>query len=186
MIEQHEKNVDGNEEKSSFITTIYEYAEAILLAMLLLVLLFTFCFRVAGVNGSSMEPNLQGNDRLILAVHFYEPAYGDVVVINRYTEDPLIKRVIAVAGDSIRIDETSGQVYRNGVLLEEPYFSGMTSPKELVGEVTVPEGHIFVMGDNRSVSKDSRSVEIGMVDVEDVVGKAVLRVWPLKSFGLLK
>lgn len=186
MHARHAKTAYVEQEKNGFLVTVYEYAEAIVCAMVLLVLLFTFFFRVAGVEGGSMEPSLSENDRLILGVHFYEPSYGDVVVINRYTEDPLIKRVIAVAGDTIRIEESTGGVYRNGVLLEEPYLNGTTSPKELTGEVTVPEGYIFVMGDNRAVSKDSRSTEIGMVDVEDVVGKVIFRVWPLNKFGILE
>ena len=186
MAARHVKTVEEpivSESKNSFLHTIYEYAEAVLLAMVLLVALFTFCFRIAGVKGDSMNPTLEQNDRLILAVHFYEPAYEDIVVINRYTEDPLIKRVIGVAGDTIRIDGEMGLVYRNGELLEEAYVETLTLPKDLTDEVTVPEGSIFVLGDNRAVSKDSRSTEIGMVDVDDVVGKVILRVWPIHSFG---
>lgn len=186
MAARHVKSMDTptiDASRSGFLHTIYEYAEAVMLAMVLLVALFTFCFRVAGVKGDSMQPTLHPNDRLILAVHFYEPAYEDVVVINRYTEDPLIKRVIGVAGDTIRIDGETGQVYRNGSLLEEEYVQTMTLPKDIAGEVKVPEGCIFVMGDNRAVSKDSRSAEIGMVDTDDVVGKVILRVWPIQGFG---
>ncbi len=185
MHARHAKRLYGDDGKIGFTAALYEYAEAMLFAMVLLIVLFTFCFRVAGVEGSSMEPNLYGNDRLILNVHFYEPAYGDIVVINRYTEDPLIKRVIGLEGDTIRIDATSGEIYRNGTLLEEGYINCPTFPKELADEVTVPAGHLFVLGDNREVSKDSRSLEIGMVDEEDVVGKAILRVWPLYKFGVL-
>jgi len=172
--------------KPSFLSVIYEYAETVLFAMLLLVMLFTFFFRVAGVKGGSMEPTLFTDERLLLTTHFYEPAHGDVVVINRYTEDPLIKRVIGVAGDTIRIDGMSGTVYRNGEALVETYISAATDPKEMDGEITVPEGYIFVLGDNRPVSKDSRSAEIGLVDTEDVVGRAVWRVWPLNRFGAVK
>lgn len=172
--------------KPSFLSTIYEYVETVLFAMLLLVILFTFLFRVAGVKGGSMEPTLYTTERLLLTTHFYEPTHGDIVVINRYTEDPLIKRVIGVAGDTIRIDAATGIVYCNGEALQEPYVSAATDPKELIGEITVPEGYIFVMGDNRPVSKDSRSAEIGLVDTESVVGKAVWRLWPLNRFGAVK
>lgn len=176
--------VVGNTAKSkSFLKTVYEYAETVLFAMLLLVLLFTFVFRVASVVGDSMQPTLYTRERLLLTTHFYEPSHGDIVVIDRYTQDPLIKRVIGVAGDTIRIDGVNGVVYRNGEALIEGYVSGPTSPKEMSGEITVPEGYIFVLGDNRSVSKDSRSAEIGLVDTEDVVGKAILRIWPIKRFG---
>ncbi len=167
------------------ISVLYDYIEAFVVAMVLLVLVFTFLVRAAGVQGDSMKPNLQTGDRLILSVHFYEPKHGDIVVINRYTEDPLVKRVIGLAGDRIRIEKETGRVYRNGELLNEPYLSGATLPVDLTEEVTVPDGALFVMGDNRSISKDSRDQEIGMVPETDVVGKAIFRIWPPRSFGTL-
>lgn len=181
---KHYKRFDGGSKKSIF-AVLYEYAEVFLLAMVLLVVLFTFCFRVAGVTGTSMEPNLSNGDRLILKTHFYEPVCGDIVVVNRYIDEPLIKRVIALGGDTVRIDASTGTVYRNGVALNETYIKGVTLPKDMTGEVTVPQDCVFLMGDNRSISKDSRSEEIGMVRVEDIVGRAVLRVWPLSSFEIL-
>ena len=189
MSARHAKkpSVAGNTAKGrAFLAAVYEYAETILFAMLLLVLLFTFAFRVAGVVGDSMQPTLYTQERLILTTHFYEPSHGDIVVIDRYTQEPLIKRVIGVAGDTIRIDGVSGVVYRNGEALDERYVSGPTTPKELDGELTVPTGYIFVLGDNRGVSKDSRSKEIGLVDTEDVVGKAIWRIWPINRFGVVK
>ncbi len=172
--------------KPSSLSVIYDYMETILFAMLLLVLFFTFFFRIAGVKGGSMEPTLHNGERLVLATHFYEPAHGDIVVISRYTEEPLIKRVIGVAGDTIRIDTVSGIVYRNGEPLEERYISAPTDRKEMEEEVSVPAGYIFVLGDNRPVSKDSRSESVGLVDTESVVGKAVWRIWPLNRFGIVK
>lgn len=189
MSARHAKkpSVVGTTAKSkNFLMTVYDYAESVLFAMLCLVLLFTFVFRVAGVVGGSMEPTLYTTERLLLTTHFYEPAHGDIVVIDRYTQEPLIKRVIGVAGDTIRIDGMTGIVYRNGEALVERYISGSTSPKEMQGEVTIPDGYIFVLGDNRGVSKDSRSQEIGLVDTEDVVGKAVWRLWPIRRFGAVK
>lgn len=186
MSAQHAKTaspVSEQREPSSLAVTIYEYAEAMLTAMILLVLLFTFLFRVAGVRGSSMQPNLQEQDRLILQVHFYEPQYEDIVVINRYTDDPLIKRVIGLPGDTIRIDPVSETVYRNGEPLTETYTPYSTAPRELKGEITVPEDCLFVLGDNRPLSKDSRYTDIGMIRKADVVGKAIFRIWPLSSFG---
>ena len=173
------------EEKAapSWVATLYEYVESFLTAMILLVLLFTFLFRVAGVKGTSMQPNLQQQDRLILQVHFYKPQYADIVVINRYTDEPLIKRVVGLPGDTIRIDPATETVYRNGEPLTETYTPYSTAPRELTGEVTVPEGHLFVMGDNRPVSKDSRYADIGMIRQADVVGKAIFRISPLSSFG---
>lgn len=168
-----------------WVAILYEYVDALIVAMVLLVLIFTFLVRIAGVQGNSMQPNLQTGDRLILSVHFYQPQYGDIVVINRYTEDPLVKRVIGLSGDRIRIDRDTGKVYRNGEVLVEPYLTVSTPPRDLTDEVTVPEGSLFVMGDNRTVSKDSRSREVGMIPESDVVGKAIWRIWPLPSFGAL-
>ncbi len=184
MRAKHFKRVKGSVKKG-VLSILYEYVEAFLLAMILLVVLFTFCFRVAGVVGTSMEPTLSNGDRLILKAHFYEPSYGDIVVVNRYTDEPLIKRVIAVEGDTLRIDAETGAVYRDGVMLNETYIKGVTLLKDMTGEVTVPQGYVFLMGDNRSVSKDSRNEEIGMIRVEDIIGCAVLRVWPFSSFGIL-
>ncbi len=189
MSARHAKQptVVGNTAKGKrFLKTVYEYAETILFAMLLIVLLFTFAFRVAGVVGGSMEPTLHTEERLLLTTHFYTPSRGDIVVIDRYTQEPLIKRIIGVAGDTIRIDGASGIVYRNGEALVERYTSSSTHPKDMDGEITIPEGYVFVLGDNRAVSKDSRSAEIGLVDTEDIVGKAMWRVWPLARFGRIE
>ena len=174
----HEKKKTIDPEKpqlTGFAATLYDYVGAIVAAMVLLVLLFTFIFRAAGVHGDSMQPTLQSGDRLVLFSHFYTPQRGDVVVINRYTEESLIKRVIGA----------TGLVYVNGERLNEPYISGLTAPREMVGEVTVPEGCIFVLGDNRGISKDSRYREIGMVKVSDVVGRAIFRLWPITKCGVI-
>mgnify|MGYP000183338583 CR=1 FL=1 len=172
---------------TGFAATLYDYVGAIVAAMVLLVLLFTFVFRAAGVLGDSMQPTLQDGDRLVLFSHFYTPARGDVVVINRYTEEPLIKRVIGVAGDRVHIDETTGLVYVNGERLSEPYISGLTPPREMAGEVTVPEGCLFVMGlETTGIgARHEKITEIGMVKVSDVVGQAIFRLWPFKKFGLI-
>ena len=184
----HEKKKTADVTKpqmTGLAATLYDYVGAIVAAMVMLVLLFTFLFRAAGVHGDSMQPTLQNGDRLVLVSHFYTPSRGDIVVINRYTEEPLIKRVIGVAGDRVYIDETMGFVYINGERLNESYISGFTASREMVGEVTVPEGCLFVLGDNRGISKDSRFREIGMVKVTDVVGRAVFRLWPITKFGLI-
>ncbi|MBQ6705903.1 MAG: signal peptidase I [Clostridia bacterium] len=177
---------DRSERSSAgWVSRLYDYIDTLVVAMVLLVLVFTLVVRAAEVKGDSMKPNLYTGDRLILSVHFYEPKYGDIVVINRYTSEPLIKRVIGLPGDRIKIEEGTGKVYRNGNPLSEPYLSGETLPVDLVGEVTVPKDSLFVMGDNRAISKDSRHQEIGMIPQSDVIGKAVFRFWPPRSFGPL-
>jgi signal peptidase I len=117
----------------------------------------------------------------------YKPKHGDIVVIDRYTQEPLVKRVIAVGGDKIEILPETGEVVLNGVVLEEKYIQGKTLTRDFgTGVKTVPEGYLVVMGDNRSVSKDSRSAEVGFVNVKDVVGRAIFRFYPLERIGLLK
>lgn len=160
----------------------YEWVRSLVGAVLVITLLFTFVVRLMRVGGHSMVPTLQDGDRLVLisAVHTY--AGGDVVVVDRYTKEPLIKRVIAVAGDTIDI-RSDYTVMINGQILQEPYIQGNTVLRDFSGPITVPDGYLFVMGDNRSVSLDSRSAEVGLVSVKDVVGVARLRIWPLKRFG---
>ena len=90
-----------------------------------------------------------------------------------------------MGGDTIEVDAATGEVYLNGKLLDEPYLRVKTPANELTGPVDVPDGYIFVMGDNRVDSKDSRMTEIGLIDVRSVLGKAVFRLWPLQKFGIL-
>ena len=163
------------------LTAAFDWVSAIVVALAVLVLIMTFVFRVVGVDGDSMEPTLQHMDRLLLSYNA-EVEVGDIVVVDRYTDKPLIKRVIAVSGDQISITDACN-VYVNGELLDEPYIQGMTIPRDVDGTVVVPEGCIFVMGDNRTISKDSRMAEIGMISLKDVVGKAVFCVWPPESIG---
>ena len=164
------------------VAPAYDWISAMISALTVLVLIFTFWFRIVGVDGESMVPSLNDGDRLILLSASGGCVAGDVVVVDRYVKEPLIKRVIAVAGDTINIlpDYT---VTVNGRVLDEPYITGSTVLRDFSGPVTIPEGYIFVMGDNRAISLDSRSVEVGLVSVKDVVGVAKLRVWPLSQFG---
>ncbi len=158
---------------------VYE-AAAVLCTAVLVTFLFFMLFRPVTVQGSSMFPTLNSGDHLLLYCFNYTPQRGDVVVVKRDSQEPLIKRVIAVAGDTLFIDPVGEQVYLNGseTPLYEPYINGSTSPLDLEGVVTVPEGHIVVLGDNRPHSHDSRSADIGMVSVEAVVGKAWVRLYP--------
>lgn len=160
---------------------VYDWIGAIVASLTVIVLLLTYVLRVVGVDGGSMLPTLEDDDRLLLTYASDEFEYGDIVVIDRYAGEPLIKRVIAVGGDTIEIINT--EVFVNGVRLSESYIRGNTVPRDMTGEVLVPEGFVFVMGDNRSVSKDSRMNEIGLISEKDIVGKALWRVWPPTAFG---
>ena len=155
----------------------YELVAVLCTAVLVTFLVFMF-FRPVTVDGSSMFPTLNTGDRLLLYCFNYIPERGDVVVVQRKDREPLVKRVIAVAGDTIFIDPILEEVYLNGKRLHEPYIHGYTAPLDMEGEITVPEGHLVVMGDNRANSHDSRSADIGMVAVESVVGTAWIRYYP--------
>lgn len=164
------------------VITAYEWAGVIVATMTVLLLLLTYVVRVVGVDGDSMLPTLKDGDRLLLSSLSTEYSYGDIVVIDRYTEEPLIKRIIAVEGDEIAI--VSGEVYVNGQRLSESYIQGTTINKDFHETAVVPDGCVFVMGDNRSDSKDSRTKEIGMISQKDIVGKVLVTVWPPSSIGV--
>ncbi|HCC35708.1 MAG TPA: signal peptidase I [Ruminococcaceae bacterium] len=179
--------------KSKLITEIYEWLDSLTVAFITVVLLMTFIFRVVSVDGASMMDTLKDEDKVILTQLFYTPKQGDIVVlltdrnfaaemsdVNR----PLIKRVIAVEDQHVDIDFDSGVVYVDGVALTEPYAK---EPVRVRGTLSfpqiVPKGHVFVLGDNRNNSLDSRFQEVGMVDNRYVLGHAMFRVFPLDSIG---
>lgn len=170
--------------KPSWVESLYDWTEAAMIALVVVVVLFAFVLRVVGVSGDSMLPNLETGDRLVLNCLNYTPEHGDIVVINRYTREPLVKRIIAVEGDILDIRD--GQVILNGEVLDEVFLTpGTSTPaKEFDGPAEVPAGHVFVIGDNRGDSHDSRYSDIGFVSVKDIVGVAVFRIWPLNRLGV--
>ena len=152
----------------------FEWYEALISAALVLVLIFSFFFRIIQVDGESMVPTLQNGEKLIVWGAGYEPQRGDVVIVDSYTPygKPLVKRVIAKGGDTICIDYETGTVAVNGEVLREDYIA---EPTYLGYDVefpyTVPEGTVFVMGDNRNNSLDSRSSYVGCIDERDILGQ---------------
>ncbi len=173
----HSKNT-----QQPWVLSAYEWMSTLVISLLVMVVLFTFLFRVVRVDGSSMNTTLADGEQLLVLSAAKDYQRGDIVVVDRYTVEPLIKRVIAVGGDTIeiRIDST---VRVNGQLIYEPYAVGMTLPKDAEGVIQVPEGYVFAMGDNREVSLDSRAQQIGLIYEKDIIGKAVWRLTPLSSFG---
>ena len=131
--------------------------------------------------------NRNNGDKVLVSDLFYEPARGDIVVFKKDSYDDnkaLVKRVVAVAGDVVNIDFEKGVVYVNGEALEEDYIDVLTTTKiDFIGPQTVPDNCLFVMGDNRNASTDSRDKRIGMVDKRLVIGKVLLVVYPFESFG---
>ena len=162
---------------------LYEWAQALVCSVLAVVLLFTFVIRLIGVDGHSMVPTLQDGDRLLVlnAMLDNDYEYGDIVVLRKDTflEEPIVKRVIATEGQTVDIDFVSGAVYVDGELLEEDYINEPTYRDEgMEFPATVPESCVFVMGDNRNHSSDSRSSDLGTVDTRYVIGKAVFLLFP--------
>ena len=167
---------------------LFDWLQCIVTALVACVLIFVFIGRTIGVVGSSMVPTLEQGDRLIISKQFYTTQQGDIVVLQKdsIADYPLIKRVIATEGQTVDIDFDAGVVYVDGVALDEPYTAEPTVVREDFDEpVTVPEGCIFVMGDNRNRSTDSRTDSIGCVDTRLIMGKALLRLTPLSKFGTI-
>ena len=147
------------------------------------ILIFIFIFHVTTVRGSSMNDTLLGGDRLFTSDLFYTPEQGDIVIFRTpYYDEPLIKRVIATEGQTVDIDFDAGSVYVDGNLLQEDYIKEPTRTSNgFSGPLTVPEGMLFVMGDNRNNSNDSRLPAIGCIDVRAVQGKAFFILLPGKN-----
>lgn len=165
----------------------YDWIQSLISALLICVLVFVFVMRIMDVKGSSMVPTLKNGDKVLVSDLFYEPARGDIVVFKKDSYDSgkaLVKRVVAVAGDVVNIDFEKGIVYVNGEALEEDYIDVLTTTKiDFIGPQTVPDSCLFVMGDNRNASTDSRDKRIGMVDKRLIIGKVLLVVYPFDSFG---
>ncbi len=197
-----EKNTSDTQE---FAEDLIDMAESVLYAVFIVLLMFTFVLKIATVDGSSMEPTLSEDDRLIVAELAYQPKCGDIVIINSnnsylFSDESetevvegkglgkrIVKRVIADEGQTVDIDFELGKVYIDGNQIYESYIADLTTKDEGAFEypVTVPEGYVFVMGDNRLWSKDSRHPEIGFVKAEDVEGHVVLRISPFEKFGFI-
>ena len=169
---------------------IYDWIYCLSVALIICVVIFAFFIRLIDVRGTSMNPTLNNNDKMLVSGLFYEPKVGDVVVFKKDEYDPeraLVKRVIAVEGQVINMDFDRGIVYVDGVPLEEDYIMEPTTNKiDFIGPQTVPEGCVFVMGDNRNASTDSRKKEIGMVDTRIILGRAYAVVYPLSQARTIK
>ena len=166
-----------------------EWYEALISAALVLVLIFSFFFRIIQVDGSSMVPTLVNGDKLIVWGAGYTPQRGDVVIVDSYTSygKPLVKRVIAKGGDTVSIDYATGTVAVNGEVLQEDYIAEPTYlGYDVTFPYTVPEGTVFVMGDNRNQSLDSRSTYVGCIDERDILGRVLLCFMPFTDFGVVK
>ena len=166
---------------------VYDWLDSLIYAMILILLIFTFLFRVVGVNGTSMKPTLNNGDWLTVSAIPGDVEVGDIVVVTQPNSlnEPLIKRVIAKGGDTISIDFIEGVVTVNGVAKYEPYIAEKTERRgDFVYPLTVPEGCLFVMGDNRNDSLDSRFKTIGFIDERYVLGVAQIRILPFGDWNI--
>ena len=196
---KNEKKTNEREEPEEELTPaqslkvdLYFWLQALVMALVILILTFTLVGRIIGVDGHSMEPTLHHKDMLILQSIGYEPKQGDVVVLTKAFRDvdgPIVKRVIAVGGQTVDIDYDAGTVAVDGQVLDEPYIlEEMLWPSSSHMQEThfeVPEDSIFVMGDNRNGSTDSRHEWLGAIDEDYILGQAVAVLWPLGRIGLL-
>jgi len=163
---------------------IWEWTKYIIIAVLLALIIRTLIAQPFVVLGPSMLPTLHTGERIIASKvqnYYSEPLPGEIIVLKATLERDFVKRVIAVAGDEVRVDYDG--VYINGEILEEPYVLELA--REPYGPVTVPEGTVFAMGDNRNNSMDSRHPSVGFIPLRLIKGKAVLVYWPLNKIRLL-
>jgi signal peptidase I len=170
-----------SKKENNALVNCFEWVSLMIVSLLIVAVIFTFFFRVVGVSGDSMCNTLEDGDRLVLVTQFYTVERGDVVVIYRSGEDPYIKRVIGVAGDTVDIDDARGCVLINGEPLKEDYVVGVTTSEGFKGPYTVKEGEVFVLGDNRQLSLDSR--RLGAFSVDEIAGEAAFRLFPFNKIG---
>lgn len=173
--------------KKKALLSVFDLVSVIMSSFVIIAIIFVFMCRLVGVDGQSMTNTLQHGDWL-LTVNKTEYVNGDIVVITQDTwfNAPLIKRVIATGGQVIDIDEETDTVTVDGKVLDEPYIR-----EDFINDAgihdypfTVPEGHLFCMGDNRNGSTDSRFAEVGVIDEREILGKAVVRILPFGDFDI--
>jgi signal peptidase I len=182
---------------------VCDWFESLIISVTAVVFVMVFVARINQVHGISMQPTLSDGDRLIVTPLYTAPKLGDIIILeaanlpNSITGEmgePIVKRVIGLPGDEIYIDSESGEVFRNGVLLEELYIEETIAPDKTGNRfypLTVEQGRVFVLGDNRNHSTDSRLAEgalyyVGCVDMGSIIGRAVFRIYPPNSFGGIK
>lgn len=199
------KDKNSKEKGKAIKKEIIMTLETVFITMFIVTLIFTYIFKIAVVDGSSMKNTLNPEDTIMASAMFFTPEAGDIVLVNAYDAyllddegnlicetglgKQIVKRIIATGGQTVDIDFEQGAIYVDGKQLNEPYITGLTHMDEgaFTGKypITVPEGYVFVMGDNRGISKDSRSDEIGFVSEESIYGQVIMRLTPLDSFGFI-
>lgn len=198
MNEETNISVNGDDKKNGgkaslpkLAGDIYDVLELFVFCTIAIVMIFTFVARMTVVSGNSMEHTLQNGDYLLVSDLFYEPQQGDIIVAQNISlrgdyYKPIVKRVIATENQVINIDFSTWTVTVDGVVVDEPYIyldKNYFITSDMKYPYTVPEGCIFVMGDNRYHSADSRFREVGVIDKRCVVGKMLVRAFPFSAIG---
>lgn len=174
--------LEGEHTMSAAKKELMEWVSSILIAVVLALVIRVYVFEFIQVIGYSMVPTLHDHDWLLvekISYRFRDPQRGDIIILKNpgNLEENFVKRVIGVENDAVEVRD--GYVYVNQEKIQESYIN--EQPKDDYPEVIVPEGTFFVMGDNRNYSKDSRDPSVGFIPREDLLGRAVLRIWPLQS-----
>ncbi len=181
-------DISNNETRKHGLSFL-EWCEALVFGWVVVAIIFCFLFRVIIVSGSSMVPTLENGQRLLVQSMHYQPQRGDIVIVDGYIDygKPLVKRIIAMGGDTVNINFETGEVFVNGALLQEPYIAEKTAVQgDVTFPITLEKDQIFVMGDNRNFSRDSRDSDIGCLDKRDILGKAIFRLTPFDRMGRIK
>lgn len=189
--EKPDSSSDGEEEHVGFVRSLFEFVELFIFTLVTVMILTTFVFRHSVVDGGSMENTLHNGDHLIISNLFYKPDYGDVVVFSSERNDGsvLVKRVVALEGDEVDCLYANGQylLYVNNELIDESeykYVGGQSTVLDEVQDYVVGKGEVFVLGDHRNNSNDSRSFLA--VDTDRILGKVILRFYPFEDFGAIR
>ena len=200
-----ENTAETQTEKQTPFDKIYDWLEVMAVSAVIVILTLTFLFRLSTVDGTSMNNTLSHGDMLVIK-NIYDAEQGDIVVVqqlNSYFEQPIVKRIIAVGGQKLKIDFTSWRVWVDGEPLNEEYvnkesgkmmkyddflsiYGNVATKIGSAYEMTIPEGYVFVMGDNRNHSSDSRSGYVGLVRENEILGKVIFRLFPIGSAGTVK
>ncbi len=190
----NENNTSANSKKATAgfkaAREIYDWIEIFVITISAVLLIFTFVVRIAFVDGPSMNNTLHDREVLCVSNLFYTPAQGDIVVFqspDSRIDGGIVKRVIATEGQEVDIDFENWTVYVDGEALDEPYVNYIDGydmrSYDVKFPITVPDGQIFVLGDNRNYSNDSRGSQIGCVDTRFIFGRVLFRITPLSRFG---
>lgn len=172
--------------KSKCLNTVYDFTSVLVTAIIVVAAIFTFVFKISAISGESMENTLHHNDRVLISAVPDKIKYGDIVIISQPNDynKVLIKRVIAVEGQTVSFDTETGKTLVDGVAIDEPYIKEpMDFNYSMLQKFTVPKGCLFVMGDNRNWSADSRDAGIGFIDRRYVVGKVICKIGEFKHIN---